>query len=58
MSELWSSVLRRLSDQVASQNFDMWLRPIECCAIDGSRITLRAPNRYIKEWFEAQGERV
>ena len=30
----------------------MWLRPISCEAIDDERITLRAPNRYIKEWFE------
>jgi chromosomal replication initiator protein len=30
----------------------MWLRPIRCTSISGSQITLRAPNRYIKEWFE------
>jgi chromosomal replication initiator protein len=30
----------------------MWLRPIRCMSIEGSSITLLAPNRYIKEWFE------
>jgi chromosomal replication initiator protein len=53
MSELWSSVLRRLSDQVAPQNFDMWLRPIECRRIEGSTVYLRAPNPYVRLWFES-----
>ncbi len=31
----------------------MWLRPIECCAIDGRTIRLRAPNPYVRFWFES-----
>ena len=30
----------------------MWLRPIECRAIEGRTIRLRAPNPYVKLWFE------
>ena len=30
----------------------MWLRPIVCLSMKDHQINLRAPNRYIKEWFE------
>jgi chromosomal replication initiator protein len=50
---IWSSALRRLEHRIAPQNFDMWLRPIECCAIDGRTIRLRAPNPYVRFWFES-----
>ena len=52
MTALWSSALRRLESKIAQQNFDMWLRPIECRAIEGRTIRLRAPNPYVKLWFE------
>ncbi|HKE16333.1 MAG TPA: DnaA N-terminal domain-containing protein, partial [Kofleriaceae bacterium] len=53
MIALWSTALRRLEHRIAPQNFDMWLRPIECCAIDGRTIRLRAPNPYVRFWFES-----
>ena len=53
MTALWSSALRRLEGKIAQQNFDMWLRPIECRAIEGRTIRLRAPNPYVKLWFES-----
>jgi chromosomal replication initiator protein len=52
VSALWSTALRRLESKIAQQNFDMWLRPIECRAIEGRTIRLRAPNPYVKLWFE------
>ena len=53
LNELWSSALRRLSSKIAPQNFDMWLRPIECDSIDGQVLRLKAPNPYVKLWFES-----
>ncbi len=50
--EIWDRALCALQQRIKPHNFDMWLRPILCRSIEGSRITLRAPNRYIKEWFE------
>lgn len=50
--EIWQHALALLQERIKPHNFDMWLRPIHCQSIDGSLITLRAPNRYIKEWFE------
>jgi chromosomal replication initiator protein len=53
VNELWSSAMRRLSSKIAPQNFDMWLRPIECDSIDGQVVRLKAPNPYVKLWFES-----
>jgi chromosomal replication initiator protein len=53
VSELWSKALQRLSQKVAEQNFDMWLRPIECEADEGQVLRLRAPNPYVRLWFES-----
>ncbi len=53
MTELWTSAIARLSDKIAPQNFDMWLRPIECQSIDGETLHLQAPNPYVKLWFES-----
>jgi chromosomal replication initiator protein len=51
-ANVWQRALDALQERIKPHNFDMWLRPITCHSIDGSQITLRAPNRYIKEWFE------
>jgi chromosomal replication initiator protein len=51
--ELWESALQRLSSRVSPQNFDMWLRPIEYVSLDGSVLRLRAPNAYVRLWFES-----
>ena len=48
----WDEALGRLRDRISPQNFDMWLRPIECTAFDGHVIRLRAPNTFIRRWFE------
>src|SRR5262245_29441461 len=49
---VWESALGAIESKIKRHNFDMWFKPIHCAAIDGDRILLRAPNRYIKEWFE------
>jgi chromosomal replication initiator protein len=48
----WDEAIGRLKSKVAPQNYDMWLRPIEVRAWDGSTLRLRAPNSYIRIWFE------
>ena len=52
MIDLWNSALSRLSSKVAKQNYELWIGPIECRGIDGDRILLRAPNQYVRLWFE------
>jgi chromosomal replication initiator protein len=53
VTAIWSNALRRLSSKIAPQNYEMWLRPIECRGIDGRTIRLRAPNQYVRLWFES-----
>ncbi len=52
MLDLWTEAVRSIEPFVKPAHRDLWLRPIECVAIDDGRIRLRAPNRYHKEWFE------
>jgi chromosomal replication initiator protein len=49
---LWESALSTLEGRIKPHNFEMWLRPINCKGIDGGRITLSAPSKWIKEWFQ------
>jgi chromosomal replication initiator protein len=52
MLELWSEAVRSIEPMVKPAHRDLWLRPITCVGISDGRISLRAPNRYHKEWFE------
>jgi chromosomal replication initiator protein len=52
-SALWGEVLERVKERVSPQNYDMWLRPIECVSHSDSSIRLRAPNSYVRLWFES-----
>jgi chromosomal replication initiator protein len=52
MFELWTEAVRSIEPLVKPAHRDLWLRPIECVAMDEGHIRLRAPNRYNKEWFE------
>jgi len=51
--DVWTDALNRLEGRLSPQNFDMWLRPIECVACDGATYRLRAPNSYVRIWFES-----
>ena len=50
---LWDEAVDRLRSRVSPQNYDMWLRPIEVISFDGSTLRLRAPNSYVRVWFES-----
>src|SRR3954451_15080711 len=50
---LWDEAVGRLRSRVTPQNFDMWLRPIELLSFDGAILLLRAPNSYVRLWFES-----
>jgi chromosomal replication initiator protein len=50
---IWDEAVDRLRSRVSPQNFDMWLRPIELTYFDGATLRLRAPNSYVRVWFES-----
>src|SRR5215211_7120228 len=49
----WDEAVGRLKERVSPQNYDMWLRPIEVRSWDGATLRLRAPNSYVRLWFES-----
>lgn len=53
LHELWETALGRLSTKVSPQNYDMWLRPIEFVRDEAGTVQLRAPNSYVRLWFES-----
>ncbi len=52
MSDIWSEALQGLQPRLGAQTYDLWLRPIALCRMDGTHLHLTAPNRFMKEWFE------
>ncbi len=53
VQSLWDEAVDRLRTRISPQNYDMWLRPIELTSFDGSTLRLRAPNSYVRLWFES-----
>ena len=49
---VWDEAVDRLKSRVSPQYYDMWCAPIELLAVDGEILRLRAPNSYIRKWFE------
>ena len=49
----WDEAVGRLKSRVSPQNYDMWLRPIEVTSWEGNTLRLRAPNSYVRLWFES-----
>jgi chromosomal replication initiator protein len=50
---VWDQALVRLRARVSQQNYDMWLAPIECTGWAEGKLRLRAPNSYVRLWFES-----
>lgn len=49
--DLWNRCLTRLEDELPSQQFNMWIRPLQVAVSGGSgELTLFAPNRFVVDW--------
>lgn len=49
--ELWQRCLVRLEDELPSQQYTMWIRPLQAAvAQEGAELVLFAPNRFIVDW--------
>ena len=49
VNQLWSECLERLESELPSQQFNMWIRPLQA-EIGATAIILYAPNRFVKDW--------
>ena len=45
---IWQKCLDRLEDEMSSQQFNTWIRPLQVVDDNGS-VRLLAPNKYIKD---------
>lgn len=52
MTQLWTEALRGLQPRLGQETYELWLRPLELIDEDDSRIRLRAPSQFMKDWFE------
>ena len=52
-AKIWQKCLDRLEDELSSQQFDTWIRPLQATG-DGGNVRLLAPNRYIKDQVDTQ----
>ena len=46
---VWQQCIDRLQDELPSQQFNTWIRPLQATT-DGQSLTLFAPNRFIKDF--------
>ncbi len=46
---IWQQCVDRLQDELPSQQFNTWIRPLQA-STDGRKLTLLAPNRFIKDF--------
>lgn len=49
----WKFCLERLEGQLAPQQFNTWIRPLQTVE-EGTSIKLLAPNRFVKDWVNDQ----
>ena len=47
---IWSHCLENLRDELPSQQFHMWIRPLRLESESEAQIHLVAPNRFVKDW--------
>ncbi|MGB0936560.1 MAG: chromosomal replication initiator protein DnaA [Colwellia sp.] len=46
---LWQKCLSILQEELPAQQFNMWIRPLQC-VVDGNILTLYAPNHFVLQW--------
>jgi len=52
MQTIWQETLKRLEKEVSPQNFATWIKPLRFISIEGDRVNLEVPNRFIKDWLK------
>lgn len=50
-TSIWKNCLERLEDELSSQQFNTWLRPLRAVQ-EGAQLRLYAPNRFVLDWVK------
>jgi chromosomal replication initiator protein len=51
MENFWSACLLRFEQELSSQQFNTWIKPLRCEAVNGA-LRLLAPNRFVQQWVK------
>jgi chromosomal replication initiator protein len=51
MENFWSTCLGRFKEELSSQQFNTWIKPLQCEVIDDG-LRLFAPNRFVQQWVK------
>ncbi|HSG02271.1 MAG TPA: chromosomal replication initiator protein DnaA [Marinobacterium sp.] len=49
---IWPQCLESLKDELPTQQFNMWVRPLKLETETSSQIHLIAPNRFVRDWIQ------
>lgn len=47
---LWQQCLDTLQDELSSQQFNTWIRPLQAEEAESNQLRLLAPNRFVRDW--------
>ena len=50
--EVWNNCLTIIQDNVTTQNFKTWFKPIKAVALEGKTLTIEVPSQFFHEWLE------
>ena len=53
MEQVWASLQGSLREKLGIQNYEIWIRPIQVAQASHDEIHLRVPNRYYRDWVQA-----
>lgn len=51
MNEFWSNCLTRFQEELSQQQFNTWIKPLDC-EIHDAEIRLYCPNRFVMQWVK------
>jgi chromosomal replication initiator protein len=50
--KIWTLAQEQLRSKLSKDTFSMWFAPLRACAMDGSHVTLEAPNEFSEVWLK------
>ena len=50
--EIWNNCLNIIRDNVTTQNFKTWFKPIQAIKINKQTLTIQVPSQFFYEWLE------
>lgn len=51
-TDLWQRCSSSLQDELPLQQFNTWIRPLQADVIESGTLSLRAPNRFVRDWVK------